>query len=90
MLYNDQHRSEPEITNIQQWASVHSPHMLTGLCQWLCAILCPKSERETLYLLPLIDSTEKERLTHLHVQMWVLSGVLPALYLGSQGTGGKV
>lgn len=85
MHHNDHRRGQSEVANFQQWLTVHSPHLLTGLIKWLCAILLPKSERGEVYHLPVVDCVG-ERLLELDVLMWVLSSVLPTLFLGAVPT----
>lgn len=83
MQYSGQHKEESQVTNFQQWLGMHSPHVLTGVIQWLYAIILPSSEKRLTYHLPVIECKEEERLLQLNVIMWVLSGVLPTLFLGA-------
>ena len=57
--------------------------MLTGLSQWLHAIIEPTSEQRPAYHLPVVECKDRESQLQLNVFMWVLSSVLPAVYLGS-------
>lgn len=83
MQYTGQHKEESQVTNFKQWLGVHSPHLLAGVIQWLYAIILPSSEKRLAYHLPVIECKEEERLLQLNVIMWVLSGVLPTLFLGA-------
>lgn len=67
------------MANFQHWLTIHSPQLLTGVRQWLCAIIKTGSA----YHLPVVECTERERLPQLNVTMWVLSGVLPMVYFGT-------
>jgi hypothetical protein len=80
MKYDHQHEQTSVIVNVEHWLSVHSPRMLTGLRQWLCVITVPISEQRLIYHLPVVESSKKEELS---VVMWMLSGLLPVLYLGA-------
>ena len=82
MQYSGKHKEESQETNFQQWLGIHSPHVLAGVIQWLYTILLPSSEKRLTYHLPVIECKE-ERLLQLNVTMWVLSGVLPTLFLGA-------
>ncbi len=81
MHYNDHHKEKSHAANFEQWHAMHSPHLLTGLRQWLSAIV--NSEKGTAYHLPLVECADKERQLQLSVTMWVLSSVLPTVFLGA-------
>ncbi len=82
MGYITNHKDISDAVSFHQWVSVHSPRLLTGLRQWLLAILLPISERHAVYHLPVIHCKD-ERQFNLHVIMWALSGVLSSIFLGA-------
>lgn len=91
MKSDSQHSGQLEAAKCQQWLVVQSPRMFMGLTQWLCAILSPSPER-AIYHLPVVDC-KAEKLLQFNVLMWVLSCVLPTVFLGGaqrQTTGQKV
>lgn len=61
---------------------MQSPQMLTGLRQWLNAIIEPTSEQRPAYHLPVVECKDRESQLQLNVFMWVMSSVLPVVYLG--------
>ena len=87
MQNNHHNKGQSEVENFQQWLASHSPQMLTGLKHWLYTIVAPARPA---YHLPLVDSIEEERQLQLKVMVWVLSGVLPTIYLGALHSDRKV
>lgn len=83
MKYDQQHQQVSDVVvNVEHWLAMHSPRMLTGLQHWLCAIVKP-IEQGPAYHLPVVQCTEKESRLQLNAVMWVLSSVLPLVYLGT-------
>lgn len=83
MKYDEQHQQASEVVaNVEHWLAMHSPQMLTGLRQWLCAIVNPVEQRPA-YHLPVVECAEQESRLQLNVVMWMLSSVLPMIYLGT-------
>lgn len=77
-------KDDAEGVSFHHWLSINSPHMLTGLRQWLLALISPSYERQ--YHLPVIQC-EREREVELHVLMWTLSGVISTKFLGAIHSG---
>lgn len=78
---------EQSIEPFHKWLKHHSPHFLTGLCQWLLAVLMPiatrRREQQYLYHLPSVECMEEGQEVDLCVLVWVLSCTLPTLYMGA-------
>ena len=76
-------REEFSVSQFSKWVALHCPHLFTGLCQWLYVLLLPVSARKDTYRLPFVDCKEEERQFDFNILIWVLSCVLPTVFMGA-------
>lgn len=79
-----------EVTISHSWLTRQCPGLLTGLTMWFSAILLPFSATShcNVYHLPAVHTDEdKEQKYNLELDLliWVLSCVLPNIYMGGAG-----